>query len=220
MSPEGVDVTQRDLDVVRWVGEMYTVDLDLFSRLYEHFGGRPLTEASRVTLGRVHAARLESLGFAVRRRLINRRWVFPTVRGFREAGLPFSYTYDPPLWKLDHLATVARLRLYLERQHPGATWEAERWIRRRYRAEHIRGRVPDGLLEFPDGRQVALEVELHRKTYKRYPELLEELENWDETWWYVRTEADAEWLRARMVDVVLPIKPVHRAIVLPPEVEP
>lgn len=211
---EGVQATARDLQVLRFAGEMYGVPLELFGRLYEWYGERELTASSRATLGRGHAARLEALGFAGRHRRLGRRWVFLTGRGMREAGLPFAPD-EPELWKLEHVETVARLRLHLEAAYPGSRWESERCIKRRYRQEHLRGRIPDGLLELPSGAQVAIEVELSRKRRNRYPDLFGTPESWDATWWFARNPVEAAWLRERMAEAILPLKPRHEIGVLP-----
>jgi hypothetical protein len=209
--------TPRDLQLLRWIGEMYGVPLQTFGDLLAKFSPGRVAAGSRGTLARRHAQRLETLGLAVRRPMLGHRWVFLTPRGMREAGLPFQGG-ALPLWKLDHTAVVARLRLHIEAEHPTWRWESERWIRYRYRQAKIKGRIPDGLLELPEGYRIAIEVELTRKGHNRYPELFEAQESWRETWWYVPTATDAVWLRDRMAEAVLPLQPHHSVHVLPGEV--
>jgi hypothetical protein len=216
MADQGVGrgTTPRDLALLRFVGEQYGVPLSVFGELVARYSPGVVRPESQATLARRHALRLEQLGFAGRRTMLGHRWVFLTREGMREAGLPFQ-PGEIPLWKLEHTATVARLRLHLEAEHRDWRWESERWIRRRYRQEHLRGRIPDGLLEVTPDHRIAIEVELTRKGVHRYPELFEALESWHETWWYVRDEREAAWLEERMREAVRPIKPWHRVFVLP-----
>jgi hypothetical protein len=219
MADEGTEraTTPRDLQLLRFIGEMYGVPLAVFGDLVARYSPQRVRPESQATLARRHALRLERLGFAGRHRRLGRRWVFPTAQGLHQAGLPFGPA-EPALWKLEHTAVVAKLRMYLERAYPGSAWESERWIRYRYRQAGIKGRIPDGLLAMPSGSQAAVEVELTRKGQSRYPDLFGESQVWDTTWWFVRSEADAAWLRARMAETVLPVRPIHEVHVLPEEV--
>lgn len=194
MSPEGVVETERDLELVRWLGEMYGAPMSVFGLLIERYGERGVAESSRPSLARYHAVRLERLGFAVRRRLLGRQWILPTPAGIRHVRLPFE-AREPAPSKATHVAIVGRLRLYLESQHHGARWESERWVRHWWREDKIEGlRIPDGILLLPDGRQVAIEVELHRKLRDRYPRLLRATSSSvDAVWWFVPA-IDVDWL--------------------------
>ena len=134
-------ITQRDVMVVRWVGEQYAVPLDVLGELLarlapadagtraSRFGEREpsgaATLASRDRTARRHVARLESLDLLQRFRLTSGPWVAPTRAGLRRVGLSWE-PWDVSDWQLDHLEAVAWLRLHLERTYPDAEWISER----------------------------------------------------------------------------------------------
>jgi hypothetical protein len=181
--------TQRDLDVLRWLGEMYGAPLSVVARLYG-VGERDT---------RRHAARLELAGFASRQRSPAEVWLVPTRRGLRYAGLEYE-TWDLIGWKAAHLAAVCRMRLELERRFPGAGWESERATRARWHGTGARVRIPDGILgQAP--RRIGVEVELHRKGVHRYEGILADLDpDLAGVWWFTRP-ADVAWLRATLAAI-------------------
>jgi hypothetical protein len=120
--------TQRDLEVLRWLGEMYGAPLSVVGNLYGTSG--------RVT--RRHAARLEQAGFASRQHAPAGVWLVPTRRGLRYAGLAYE-SWDLIGWKAAHMAAVCPMRLALERQFPGAGWTSERAIRAEWHGAPGRG---------------------------------------------------------------------------------
>jgi hypothetical protein len=218
MATEGVRSTPRDLELVRFAGEMYGAPMSVVGLLLERFGDRTIAESSRPALARYHAARLERLGYAGRRRLLGRQWVIPTTAGMAAAGLPFE-PWTPAPWKLEHVAMVARLRLHLEDHYPGAQWQSERWIRHRWHEDKIRGlRIPDGIVLLPSGAQVAVELELHRKMRDRYARMLRAVSpQVDEVWWFV-PPADVDWLRG-VIDSTHERPPtLHTVVAIPEEV--
>ncbi|HEY6707644.1 MAG TPA: hypothetical protein VJB61_08620 [Actinomycetota bacterium] len=110
--------TERDVAVLRWLGEMYGAPLDVVSQLYG--------TGDRVT--RRHAARLARAGFASRQLAPAGVWLVPTLRGLRYAGLDYD-TWALVGWKAEHLAAVCRLRLALEAAYPDGRWTSERAVR-------------------------------------------------------------------------------------------
>jgi hypothetical protein len=181
--------TQRDLEVLRWLGEMYGAPLSVVGQLYG--------TGDRVT--RRHAARLEQAGFASRQLAPAGVWLVPTRAGLRYAGLDYE-RWDLIGWKAAHMAAVCRMRLELERRFPGAGWESERAIRQRWHGTGARVRIPDGILGQP-GRRIGVEVELHRKAAHRYEGILADLDlEVPEVWWFVRG-GDVAWLRRVLGDI-------------------
>lgn len=215
MSPEGVRSTPRDIQVLRWLGEQYGAPLAVFAELLARYGDQPVSEASRATLARYHAGRLERLGFAQRHWTAGQRWIVPTQTGLRQADLPFE-AWEPVGWKLDHVATVGRLRLWVADAYPADRWVSERWVRHRWYEEGVRGlRVPDAALLRPSGAEVAVEVELHRKARDRYPHILHAISSSiDEVWWFTPA-ADVAWLRGVLEPLAAGPRPIHRVVELP-----
>jgi hypothetical protein len=209
-----VRLTERDLRVLTWVGEQYAVDLDVLGLLLARWSPGSVAAGSRGPLARSQAGRLERAGCASRRTVLGRPWLVPTRAGIGFAGLPYG-AWEPVGWKLAHLATVARLRLCMEGEHPEAAWESERAIRARWHGTGARVRIPDGALTMPDGRRIAVEVELHRKARHRYaPIVAEQDPAWDECWWFTRP-ADSAWVRAVLAELPKPARPVHGVWTLP-----
>jgi hypothetical protein len=204
--------TERDLAVLRWVGEQYAVPLDVlgdvlaalapsdagtraarFGRAGEGSPGpsrtgsssRTAVLASRLRLARKHAARLEDLGLLERFRLASGVWVAPTRAGLRRVGLRWD-AWDLSEWQLAHVEAVARLRLRLQAEYPAATWESDRAIRSRWAGSGARVRLADGALHWPDGTATGVEVELHVKRLDRYQGAVADRDpTWTRgVWWY------------------------------------
>jgi hypothetical protein len=204
-----VRTTQRDLQVLRWLGEMYGAPMATLSELYG--------TGDRVT--RRHAARLEQAGYASRTLVPGSGagradvWLIPTRKGLRFAGLEHYERQDIVGWKATHTAAVGRLRLALE--VPGATWESERAIRHRWHGSGARVRIADGGLTLPGGHVVGVELELHRKTLKRYPAIVDDVDpTWDQVWWFVpgdpaRHLVEVTWLRGVLESIPKPQRPEH-----------
>jgi hypothetical protein len=113
----------------------------------------------------------------------------PDHQGLRLAGLPFGH-WDPSAWKLTHIEGVSRLRLYLADQEPAASWICERAIRHRWAGSGARTRIADGALDFGDGEQVGIELELHVKAAHRYRAAVADVDPaWSAgVWWFVRID--------------------------------
>ena len=115
--------------------------------------------------------------------------------------------WQPRGWKLAHLAAVARLRLWLQDRYPGASWESERAIRRRWATVHrasridTRTRYADGGLHLSDGRAVGVEVELHVKKAHLYQGIVADQDpQWTAGVWWFTPPAQVQLLRTRLAD--------------------
>ena len=132
-----------------------------------------------------------------------------TARGTRLSGCDL-----PPasleLGRIRHALALVELSEELLAAHPASTWVSERELRRdRMRAARSRGRwerqlrVPDGLLRLPDGRTIAIELDLTAKRSARLdllagayavdPEI-------DIVWWYLPSRRAAERMRALVME--------------------
>jgi hypothetical protein len=197
--------TERDLRVLRWLGEQFGAPLEVVAELY---GVGPGT-------ARHHAARL------VRAQLVEREygplgklWLVPTRRGLRFAGLGYE-RWSLVGWKGDHVAGAARLRLHLERLYPDAAWTSEREIRSRWANTGARVRFADGQLDLPDGRCVGVELELHRKQRHEYEGLIRDVDPaFDEVWWFCPPR-DVTWLANVLDEIPRPERPRHLVLELP-----
>jgi hypothetical protein len=187
--PSRVAVTDRDLAVLRFAVEQFAVPMPIVAELVRR-GGSVATTAVAEAVARRLAARLEAGHYARRVRVAGEVWLVPTGRGIA-LGMPAGEDrpYDlwqPVRWKLDHLATVARLRLALTDAYPGSTWESERAIRRRWHATGARVRHADGGLHLPSGAAAGIEVELHTKRQSLYDGIVGDTDPaWTAgVWWF------------------------------------
>jgi hypothetical protein len=111
--------TDRDLQLVRWVGEQYAVPMAVLAELVRRDSPVTLAPDSAARVARRQAARLEQLGFADRRPMLGQLWLAPTRRGLRAAGLQFrAWDIAEHAWSLAHVEAGARLRLRLEQAYP------------------------------------------------------------------------------------------------------
>jgi hypothetical protein len=172
-----VRLTERDLQGLLFLAEMYGVQLDLLAGLLG------LTQER----ARAVAARWRRLGYAESARLgPGRSWLWLTRRGLTACGL--RYTAVPPaLSRLAHLRAVAVVRLALEATpsytEAEAYWRSERRLRARASGRvGLREHIPDGEVHFPNGSTPhyagecwAIEAELTRKTVTRTAAIMREL---------------------------------------------
>jgi hypothetical protein len=165
---------------------------------------RPLSVTAAAAVARRTAARLEAGGFAERLAVAGEVWLVPTARGLaltREGEARAWETWRPAAWKLDHVAAVARLRLWLGDRYPQARWESERSIRRRWASSGARVRYCDAGLHFPDGRAVGVECELHVKKPHEYEGIAADQDPaWTAGVWWFCPPAQLELLRRRLDD--------------------
>jgi hypothetical protein len=107
--------------------------------------------------------------------------------------------WQPVRWKLDHLATVARLRLALTDAFPGSRWESERAIRRRWHNTGARVRHADGGLYLPSGSAAGIEVELNTKRQSLYDGIVGDTDPaWTAGVWWFAPPGHVDTLRARL----------------------
>jgi hypothetical protein len=200
-------ISGRDLAVLRFLCEQFAAPLEVIREvLHLERDGIPLAPGGgwrtasetpdRLRVARKWAARMEACAYVRRERLPRGVWVVPMTRGLALAAPDDGEPYE--VWhlrdtRLAHVEAVERLRLHLERQHPGARWECERAIRRRhhhaYRAAGINNavvRFGDGALLL-DGRRVGVEVELHVKAEQLYRGIVRDQDpRCSEVWWFAR----------------------------------
>jgi hypothetical protein len=196
----GPQLTDRDLDIVRWVTRHGVVTADLVGR---RFFWRPElgTYGQRATYRRLNA--LCRLGVILDKKEYGtpHKVVRATRKGARLADVgirPAPFV----LSELQHTLAVVALSEYLLHQHPDAELVTERELRgQRLREilagtrEHGLGRVPDAVLHFPqqggpDGATttVAIELDLTRKDQRALERIVSQYayERFDRVWWYVK----------------------------------
>lgn len=186
-------LTERERSVLVFAGEMFGLPMSLVGEVAARHSPTGLSDTSAEVVARRLAARLEQAGLARRERFpVEGTWLIPTGRGLSMVGLEYA-PWRPAGWKLQHHATVTRLRLALQAQYPEAGWESERSIRRRWRGQG-RARRADGALLWPDGTATGVECELWVKARRppgvlsgsdRYADIIRQADpRFSEVWWF------------------------------------
>jgi hypothetical protein len=187
-------LTPRDFDSLLYVDLHGVVTAEQIARRFF-----PSTRTCYYRLQKLVALRL------LRRDLW--RWRHPAVYRVTRVGAQLvSDTVGPAnliVSEIPHSLAVVDLTEQLLQSHPEATLTTERELRgQRLRAIHDRsrdagrGRIPDGLLTFPDGKLVAIELDLTPKRERLYAQHVRAFgsERFS-VLWYVPSEETATRLR-------------------------
>jgi hypothetical protein len=102
--------TARDLAALRWIGEQYTVRLDVAAVLLSRLSLEPIGLLSRRTI-RQRVDRWEQAGWITRNRLLGHSWIIATAAGLRHAGLDHLEPWQPAAVRLAHHHAVSLVRL-------------------------------------------------------------------------------------------------------------
>jgi hypothetical protein len=173
--------TGRDLAVLRWIGEQYTVRLDVAGVLLSRLSPEPVGLLSRRTV-RKQMDRWEQAGWVSRYRLLGHTWLITTAAGLRHAGLELE-PWTPAAVRLAHHHAVALVRLAREPEPGAAGWVCERelWRRRGKASWHLAdGALPVEVPTLWRERGISeafelIEVELHQKARRRVVAALKNL---------------------------------------------
>ncbi len=163
----------RDLAALRWIGEQYTVRLDVAGVLLSRLSPEPVDLLSRRTV-RDQADRWQQAGWIDRHRLLGHTWLTATADGLRHAGLELE-PWSPAAVRLPHHHSVALVRLAREPEPGSAGWVCERelWRRRGRATWHLAdGALPVEVPALWRERGIGeafelIEVELHQKARRR-----------------------------------------------------
>jgi hypothetical protein len=174
-------ITARDLIVLLWIAQQYAARLDHVRELLGRMPGRggKQVSPSGLTLSAVLQVvdRWVTLGLVEYRRIYDGEpgWVWVTPYGLRMLHLPFA-RLTPAKSTLSHLHHINRVRLEVERRHPGFQWVSERMLRavQPRRAEgSLVSHLPDAQVRAP--KLIALEVERSPKAPSELDDILSEL---------------------------------------------
>jgi len=168
-------VTDRDRELLRFIGEQYALTLDQLAVLI----GRSYRTA-RGLRDRWCAA-----GWAKSSRLSVALppFVWLTSRGTTIAGSRFR-TWRPNHGLVRHIEAVTNVRLLLEHQLKLGLWQCERSLAKKAGAEsRFRDHLVDGVLLTPE--RTAIEVELTRKSHKRLEQIVLDVGiAYDQVWYF------------------------------------
>jgi hypothetical protein len=164
----GVLVTERDLTVLRWIGEQFAVRSDVIRWLLG--GDRPLSDGrTRQVIDRWRRAGLVN---QQRFFLGAEPVIWPTREGLRLV-LDGYRARTPALSMLAHIHAVSLVRLGLERRGAANRWVPERALYRARPSPDVH--VADGEYTDRAGRRTAVEVELTVKAAERLRRIISDL---------------------------------------------
>lgn len=175
-----VRATDRDLYLLKWIGEQYAVRVDQLKQLAEVYKGESLSEPTIKWL----TNRWRAAGWVEKRVLLARQsqWIWLTREGYKDAGLEYPYA-RPSVSRLRHIYHTNAVRLWIEqRSQWKAEWTSDRSINPERKLEGKRHFV-DGEVFYAD-KTIALEVELTQKSRPRLDSILKELKKDYEAVWY------------------------------------
>ena len=175
-----VRATERDLYLLKWIGEQYAIRVDQLKKLAEAFKGSELSAPTIKWL----VSRWREAGWVEKQVLLAKQpqWVWLTREGYKDADLEYPYA-RPSVSRLKHIYHTNAVRLWIERRSQGkAEWTSDRAINPERKAEGKRHFI-DGEV-FYQGRRIALEVELTQKSRTRLDAILSELKKEYEAVWY------------------------------------
>lgn len=178
-----IKITERDLAILRFVGEQYAVRMDQLARLLK----RPAEGSLSDSATRAVVARWEKAGLTSSRKVIadEPRFVWLTRSGLHEVGLAFK-PWAPTVVSLAHLYWTNQVRLYVEHRHPELVWKPERQMRMGKAVQTISepsSHIADAELHTPRT-VVGVEVELTSKSAPRREAIMRILTDSYPTVWY------------------------------------
>jgi len=178
-----IKITERDLAILRFVGEQYAVRMDQLGRLLK----RPAEGSLSDSATRAVVARWEKAGLTSSRKVIadEPRFVWLTRRGLAEVGLGFK-PWEPTVASLAHIFWTNQVRMHTEDRHPESSWRSERELRSGRPMQTISteaNHAVDAEIELPQG-TVGVEVELTSKSVERRRSIMDEVARRYATVWY------------------------------------
>jgi hypothetical protein len=179
----GGALTKLEADALRFVAEMYAVQLDQLAALLTDWGVPADRAAQRAREAVDH---WRALGYAESEQLsVGEPWVWVNRTGLDAFGLKSKQVKPGKSW-LRHSHAVTEVRLTLERtsewRSDGPSWRSERQVRSQLGSPSREEHMPDGEVHWPaDGgsRQAgeiwAVEVELSSKTVERTARIMRQV---------------------------------------------
>lgn len=165
---QGVQLTERDLEVLGWIADQYAVRTDVIRWLLGN--GAPLSDSRTRSI----VARWQRAGIAESRRFFAGA---PHVVWLTRAGTalvrPGWRTRPPTLSMLAHHHAVSRVRLAIERRGHGTDWVCERLLYKQRATPDAH--VADATFRSSRGPVTAVEVELTLKSADRLRDIVRDL---------------------------------------------
>lgn len=158
-------LTKRDIEILKFINEFGFCDM---KQLMNQFGIKQswLYEIMQ---------KLTMEKWVKRYPLFHRQVVFTvTAKGANYTDLPSTDRISKG--RYDHQMMLTDVYIKLQRQYPEAYWMSERRLKQDKYHDGLGkfGHVADGLLIFPDGKEIAIEVEISVKGKNRMEKILKD----------------------------------------------
>jgi hypothetical protein len=176
-----VKLTQRDVAILHFINEFGFCEMPQINQRFNLRRPRNYQVINKL----------------VRHNLLQHEHIFYRRHGlFRLTQAGARFTPLPPLHRVPlanyhHDLTLLNLYLKLRTLYPNTTWLSERRLKHdKYKlgvGQH--GHLPDGVLVFPDGKHIAIEVELSCKSKQRLDAILKTYAaqfSLQEVWYFCR----------------------------------
>jgi DNA-binding CsgD family transcriptional regulator len=192
---QSVRLTERDLEVIRWINSHRLATVEQVTR---KIGLSVFTVKKRLS-------ELKSCDYLIYEKLFHEK---PGVYRAGAKGVAITGDSLPAarltLGSYEHDLQLVDLAVSLEHK-TGAHWQTDRQLRHEKGLKGVGtpGHIPDGILIFPDGDRVAVELELSPKGAGRLDKILREytLRLYKEVWYFV----SSDYLAARIQTSALPL---------------
>jgi hypothetical protein len=175
----GVQLTKRDIEIIHFINEFGFCEMPQIEK--------------RFAIKKPLSYRL--LRRLIRAELVNHRRIFHlnygiyylTANGAKCTDLPPIGTFS--MGRYEHQCRVTDVYIRLRQQYPDTDWISERRLKHEkyYAGVGKSGHLSDGVLVFPDEKQVAIEVELSLKGKERIKRILKNYSTQfsiKEVWYY------------------------------------
>lgn len=194
---------ERDEYGIGWAGQQYAMRLDHAQWVLGQMPGGGAVHEDWISEGAARDVitrwKAKKWVYAERLGAHEPLWIWPTRRGLKKVGLPYSYRDIESLSAQDrrHLFAINEVRLHLVDGEEGAVWTSERHLLQgvmREQGKKVLHR-PDGEARWEaEGEIIAVEAELSAKKPFELAEILMELLRGEE---YVRLKEEHGWRMAR-----------------------
>lgn len=182
---KGVRLTERDLNIIKWINSHRAATVE---QVHKKFGMSPQAAKKRLS-------ELKSSGYLRYEKVFHNK---PGIYISDKNGIAVTSDELPAvkirLGSYEHDLALVDLAVTLE-QRTGAYWHTDRQIRHEngIKGVGVKGHSPDGVLEYPSGEKIAVELELSAKGTKRLESILRGYANsrYQGVWYFVSSENNA-----------------------------
>ena len=197
-------LTARDMAMLRWIGEQFAVSLDDLSVLEHLVTGKSNDEPLLKYKG-IYAltSKWVAWGLVERDKVVPKEpmWVWLTKEGVNAVELEVP-ARRPSRVRYEHINATNTVRLHVEKKLGNtARWIGERESNASRLLQNKDAHQVDGVIEYPEGDEVAIEVELTQKRIVDLRLILHELQQEYDTVWYFASDNCYKAVKKRIEEI-------------------